>query len=94
MEEQNQKEQKQSNQNKEKPDPKKQSGANGEEEKEQANPGQSKNQSDSAPTQKDGKMTPEQVERLLDSLKQQEKSLIYRPTEKRKANKRGKIRDW
>ena len=52
------------------------------------------NQSDSSPTQKDGKMTPEQAKRLLDSLKQQERSLIYKPTEKRKANKRGKIRDW
>lgn len=95
-EEGKQKEQKQSNQqqNKDKQDQKKQSGAKGEEEKEQAKPGESQNQSDSGQTQKDGKMTPEQVKRLLDSLKQQEKSLIYRPTEKRKSNKRGNIRDW
>ena len=39
-------------------------------------------------------MTQEQVKRLLDSLKQQEKSLIYRPTEKGGSKKRGKIRDW
>ena len=95
-EEGKQKEQKQSNQqqNKDKQEQKKQSGAKGDEEKEQAKPGQSPNQSDSEQTQKDGKMTPEQAKRLLDSLKQQERSLIYKPTEKRKANKRGKIRDW
>ena len=94
-EEGKQKEQKQSNQqqNKDKQEQKKQSGAKGEE-KEQAKPGQAPNQSDSEQAQKDGKMTPEQAKRLLDSLKQQEKSLIYKPTEKRKANKRGKIRDW
>ena len=70
------------------------SGDKGDEEKGQAKPEQSQNQSDNEQIQKEGKMTPEQVKRLLDSLKQQEKSLIYRPTEKRKANKRGIIRDW
>ena len=39
-------------------------------------------------------MTPEQVQRLLDSLKQQERSLIYRPPEKEKKQNRNKFRDW
>ena len=64
------------------------------EQKKQSKPRQSQDQSDTGQIKKDGKMTQEQVERLLDSLKQQEKSLIYRPTEKGRSKKRGKIRDW
>ena len=64
------------------------------EQKKQSKPRQSQDQSDTGQIKKDGKMTQEQVERLLDSLKQQEKSLIYRPAEKGRSKKRGKIRDW
>ena len=93
-EEEKQEEKSNEEQNKDKQSEGKESGDKGDEEKGQAKPEQSQNQSDTEQPQKDGKMTPEQVKRLLDSLKQQEKSLIYRPTEKRKANKRGIIRDW
>ena len=93
-EEEKQEEKSNEEQNKDKQSEGKESGDKGDEEKGQAKPEQSQNQSDNEQIQKDGKMTPEQVKRLLDSLKQQEKSLIYRPTEKRKANKRGIIRDW
>ncbi len=64
------------------------------EQKKQSKPKQSQDQPDTGQIKKDGKMTQEQVERLLDSLKQQEKSLIYRPSEKGRSKKRGKIRDW
>ena len=64
------------------------------EQKKQSKPKQSQDQPDTGQIKKDGKMTQEQVERLLDSLKQQEKSLIYRPSEKSRSKKRGKIRDW
>jgi len=39
-------------------------------------------------------MTPEQVRQLLDNLKQQERSLIYRPVQKGKANRRMITKDW
>ena len=39
-------------------------------------------------------MTPEQVRQLLDNLKQQERTLIYRPVKKGKANKRGITKNW
>ena len=39
-------------------------------------------------------MTQEQVRQLLDSLKQQERSLIYRPIKKGKTKRPGTFRDW
>lgn len=71
-----------------------QSGSQGEEEKEQPQQGQSQEQSDSGQAQQEGKMTQEQVRQLLDSLKQQERSLIYRPIQKGKTKRPGTFRDW
>ena len=39
-------------------------------------------------------MTQEQVRQLLDSLKQQERSLIYRPIQNGKTKRPGTFRDW
>jgi Ca-activated chloride channel family protein len=77
-----------------KEDQQKQSGSGGEDKKEpsQSKPGEE--QSDDGQAQPDGKMTPEQVRQLLDTLKQQERSLIYRPTQKGKARNRGITKDW
>ena len=71
-----------------------QSGSQGDEEKEQPQQGQSQEQSDAGQTQQEGKMTEEQVRQLLDSLKQQERSLIYRPMQKGKTKRPGTFRDW
>ncbi|MDP6795118.1 MAG: VWA domain-containing protein [Verrucomicrobiota bacterium] len=73
---------------------KKQSGSAGEDEKEQPQPSQGQEQSEADQAQPEGKMTPEQVRQLLDTLKQQERSLIYRPVQKGKANKRGITKNW
>jgi Ca-activated chloride channel family protein len=77
-----------------KEDQQKQGGSGGEDKKEpsQSKPGEE--QSDDGQAQPDGKMTPEQVRQLLDTLKQQERSLIYRPTQKGKARNRGITKDW
>ena len=71
-----------------------QSGSQGDEEKEQPQQGQTQEQSDAGQTQQEGKMTEEQVRQLLDSLKQQERSLIYRPMQKGKTKRPGTFRDW
>jgi len=71
-----------------------QSGSAGDDEKEQPQPSQGQEQSESGQPQPEGKMTPEQVRQLLDNLKQQERSLIYRPVKKGKANKRGITKNW
>ena len=39
-------------------------------------------------------MTPEQVRQLLDTLKQQERSLIYRPVQQGKARSRRITKNW
>ena len=39
-------------------------------------------------------MTPEQVRQLLDTLKQQERSLIYRPSQKDRARSRRITKNW
>ncbi len=70
------------------------SGSQGDDETEQPQQGQSQEQSESGQAQQDGKMTQEQVRQLLDSLKQQERSLIYRPVQKGKAKQPGTFRDW
>ena len=77
-----------------KEDQQKQGGSGVEDKKEpsQSKPGEE--QSDDGQAQPDGKMTPEQVRQLLDTLKQQERSLIYRPAQKGKARNRGITKDW
>ncbi len=72
----------------------KQDGSNGDEKKEQPQPKPGEEQPDAPQPQPDGKMTPEQVRQLLDNLKQQERSLIYRPVQKGKADKRGIMKNW
>ena len=62
--------------------------------KEQQQPKPGEEQPDAPQPQPDGKMTPEQVRQLLDNLKQQERSLIYRPVQKGKADKRGIMKNW
>ena len=71
-----------------------QTGSQGDDEKEQPQQGQSQEQSDAGQAQQEGKMTEEQVRQLLDSLKQQERSLIYRPMQKGKTKRPGTFRDW
>ena len=77
-----------------KEEPKQQSGSNGEDKKEQLQPSQRQEQSDAGQAQPDGKMTPEQVRQLLDTLKQQERSLIYRPSQKDRARSRRITKNW
>ena len=72
----------------------KQDGSGGDDKKEQPQPNPGEDQSDAGQAQPDGKMTPEQVRQLLDNLKQQERSLIYRPVQKGKANRRVITKDW
>ena len=72
----------------------KQDGSGGEDKKEPSQPKPGEEQSDDGQAQPDGKMTPEQVRQLLDTLKQQERSLIYRPVQKGRADKRGIIKNW
>jgi|TARA_B100001971_G_scaffold141045_1_gene130263 Ca-activated chloride channel family protein len=72
----------------------KQDSSNREDNKEQPQPSQGQKQSDDGQSQPDGKMTPEQVRQLLDTLKQQERSLIYRPVQKEKARRRGITKNW
>jgi len=72
----------------------KQDGSGGDDKKEQPQPNPGEDQSDAGQAQPDGKMTPEQVRQLLDNLKQQERSLIYRPVQKGKANRRMITKDW
>ena len=72
----------------------KQDGSGGDDKKEQPQPKPGEEQSDTGQAQPDGKMTPEQVRQLLDNLKQQERSLIYRPVQKGKANRRVITKDW
>ena len=72
----------------------KQNASGGEDKKEQPQPSQGQKQPDAAQAQPDGKMTPEQVRQLLDNLKQQERSLIYRPAQKSKARSRRITKNW
>ncbi|MED6313969.1 MAG: hypothetical protein VX704_02950, partial [Verrucomicrobiota bacterium] len=72
----------------------KQSDSTGDDKKKQPQPNQGQEQRDAGQVKPNGKMTPEQVRQLLDTLKQQERSLIYRPVQKGKANKRGIIKNW
>ena len=78
---------------KDKEDQQKQNGTT-DNKKQKTQSGQSQKKEETSQAQQDGKMTPEQVQRLLDSLKQQERSLIYRPPEKEKKQNRNKFRDW
>ena len=89
-----QQQQQQSGDEQEKPEEQQQGGSAGDDEKEQPQPSQGQEQSESGQPQPEGKMTPEQVRQLLDNLKQQERSLIYRPVKKGKANKRGITKNW
>ena len=89
-----QQQQQQSGDEQEKPEEQQQGGLAGDDEKEQPQPSQGQEQSESGQPQPEGKMTPEQVRQLLDNLKQQERSLIYRPVKKGKANKRGITKNW
>ena len=89
-----QQQQQQSGDEQEKPEEQQQGGSSGDDEKEQPQPSQGQEQSESGQPQPEGKMTPEQVRQLLDNLKQQERSLIYRPVKKGKANKRGITKNW
>ena len=89
-----QQQQQQSGDEQEKPEEQQQGGSAGDDEKEQPQPNQGQEQSESGQPQPEGKMTPEQVRQLLDNLKQQERSLIYRPVKKGKANKRGITKNW
>ena len=89
-----QQQQQQSGDEQEKPEDQQQGGSAGDDEKEQPQPSQGQEQSESGQPQPEGKMTPEQVRQLLDNLKQQERSLIYRPVKKGKANKRGITKNW
>ena len=77
-----------------KEDPQQQSASNGENKKEPPQPSQGQEQSEAGQAQPDGKMTPEQVHQLLDTLKQQERSLIYRPVQKGEARRRGITKNW
>jgi Ca-activated chloride channel family protein len=70
----------------------KQDGSGGEDKKEQSQPKPGEEQSDAGQAQPDGKMTPEQVRQLLNTLKQQER--IYRPAQKGKARNRGITKNW
>ena len=90
-----QQQQQQSGDEQEKPEEQQQQGGSaGDDEKERPQPSQGQEQSESGQPQPEGKMTPEQVRQLLDNLKQQERSLIYRPVKKGKANKRGITKNW
>jgi Ca-activated chloride channel family protein len=64
----------------------------GEDKKEQSQPKPGEEQSNAGQAQPDGKMTPEQVRQLLDTIKQQER--IYRPAQKGKARNRGITKNW
>ena len=95
QEQKNQQQQQQSREDQEKQEEQQQqSGSAGEDEKEQPQPNQGQEQSETGQTQPEGKMTPEQVRQLLDTLKQQERSLIYRPLQKGKTKKRGITKNW
>jgi len=72
----------------------KQDGSSGEDKKEQSQPNPGEEQSNTDQAQPDGKMTREQVHQLLNTLKQQERSLIYRPVQKGKVDKRVIIKNW
>ncbi|MDE2644005.1 MAG: hypothetical protein OSB55_14825, partial [Verrucomicrobiota bacterium] len=63
-----------------------------EDKKEQSQPKPGEEQSNAGQAQPDGKMTPEQVRQLLDTIKQQER--IYRPAQKGKARNRGITKNW
>ena len=78
----------------EKEEQQKKDSSSGEDKKEQSQPKPGEEQSDAGQAKPDGKMTPEQVRQLLDTLKQQESSLIYRPTQKGKARNRGITKNW
>ena len=84
------------NQQEKKEEQQKQSASGEENKKEQPQPsqGQGQEQSDVDQAQPDGKMTTDQVRQLLDNLKQQERSLIYRPVQKGKARSRGITKNW
>jgi len=73
---------------------KKQDGSGGEDKKEPSQPKPGEEQPDDGQAQPDGKMTQEQVRQLLDTLKQQERSLIYRPAQKGKSRSRRITKDW
>ena len=92
--EQQQNQQQSGNEDEQQKDQQQQNSSQGDEEKEQPQQGQSQEQSESGQAQQEGKMTQEQVRQLLDSLKQQERSLIYRPIKKGKAKRPGTFRDW
>ncbi len=92
--EQQQNQQQSGNEDEQQKDQQQQNSSQGDEEKEQPQQGQSQEQSESGQAQQEGKMTQEQVSQLLDSLKQQERSLIYRPIKKGKAKRPGTFRDW
>jgi len=91
-----QQQQQQSGQNQQdkKEEPQKQSASGEIDKKEQPQPSKGQEQSDAGQAQPDGKMTPEQVRQLLDNLKQQERSLIYRPVQKDKARNRRITKNW
>ena len=84
------------NQQEKKEEQQKQSASGEENKKERPQPiqGQGQEQSDVDQAQPDGKMTTDQVRQLLDNLKQQERSLIYRPVQKGKARSRGITKNW
>jgi len=90
--EQQQQQQSGQNQKEKKEEQQKQDGSGGEDKKEQSQPKPGEEQSDAGQAQPDGKMTPEQVRQLLDTLKQQER--IYRPAQKGKAHNRGITKNW
>ena len=90
--EQQQQQQSGQNQEEKKEEQQKQDGSGGEDKKEQSQPKPGEEQSDAGQAQPDGKMTPEQVRQLLDTLKQQER--IYRPAQKGKARNRGITKNW
>ena len=90
--EQQQQQQSGQNQEEKKEEQQKQDGSGGEDKKEQSQPKPGEEQSDAGQAQPDGKMTPEQVRQLLDTLKQQER--IYRPAQKGKAHNRGITKNW
>ena len=66
--------------------------SSGEDKKEQSQPKPGEEQSDAGQAKPDGKMTPEQVRQLLDTIKQKER--IYRPAQKGKARNRGITKNW
>ena len=90
--EQQQQQQSGQKQEEKKEEQQKQDGSGGEDKKEQSQPKPGEEQSDAGQAQPDGKMTPEQVRQLLDTLKQQER--IYRPAQKGKARNRGITKNW